>query len=107
MMMPANFFKNIPDNLPEELIEVIGGSENVKIERIVSRGHASPPDFWYRQDQHEFILLLKGQAQLSFQTPDDRLILNPGDYITISAQRPHRVDWTAANEETLWLTVFY
>jgi cupin 2 domain-containing protein len=37
---------------------------NVRIERIISHGHASPLGFWYDQDQHEWIVVLKRPARL-------------------------------------------
>lgn len=38
---------NLPQNLPEELTTVLQQSENMRIERIVSRGRKSPEGFWY------------------------------------------------------------
>ena len=34
----------------------------IRIERIVSRGHTSPPDFWYDQPQAEWVIVLAGSA---------------------------------------------
>jgi len=39
----TNILGNIPENLPEELIEIMAESREVRVERIVSRGHSSPP----------------------------------------------------------------
>ncbi|PIP08806.1 MAG: phosphoribosylaminoimidazole carboxylase, partial [Syntrophobacteraceae bacterium CG23_combo_of_CG06-09_8_20_14_all_50_8] len=58
----GNVFASIPASLPEELMEILAGSEAVKIERILSRGHRSSDDFWYDQEQNEWVLLLKGAA---------------------------------------------
>jgi cupin 2 domain-containing protein len=55
----TNIFGNIPENLPQELIEIITESREVRIERIVSRGHSSPPGYWYDQKNNEFVLLIK------------------------------------------------
>jgi cupin 2 domain-containing protein len=62
----TNIFGNIPENLPEELIEIIAESREVRIERIVSKGHSSPPGYWYYQTENEFILLIEGKAGLVF-----------------------------------------
>lgn len=35
---------------------------NTRIQRIVSTGQASPPGFWYDQDEDEFVLLVTGAA---------------------------------------------
>lgn len=101
-----NIFKNIPTDLKEELFESLIENEAFKLERIISVAHASPPDFWYDQDKREFIILLQGNAQLSFQD-GERIILNPGDYIIIEQHRKHRVDWTSATEKTVWLALHY
>ena len=31
----------------------------------------------------------------------------PGDYLHIPARTLHRVEWTSADESTVWLAVFY
>lgn len=102
-----NIFENIPAALPEELIDIIFWKDNVKIERIVSRGHSSPDTFWYDQQQDEYVILLKGKAGLLFQDRDDVVVLKPGDYINIPAHVKHRVEWTSRDEETVWLAVHY
>lgn len=100
-----NIFEGIPANLPDEIIEVIGGAGDVRIESIVSHGHASPEGFWYDQEQSEFVLLLEGEAELEFE--DGTVRLQRGDYLTINAHRRHRVKWTAPDQSTIWLAVFY
>lgn len=106
-MPPANIFSSIPAQLPDELIDILAASGQVRIERIVSRGHASPQGFWYAQQQHEFVLLLQGQAELELLDPQERLSLRAGDYLLIPAQRKHRVVWTSSAEDCIWLAVFY
>ena len=86
-----NLFRAIPESLPAEAVEVLYQSAAVRIERIVSRGHASAADDWYDQDQDEFVLLLSGWAEIVFDAPPARLRLEPGDYLTIPAHRRHRV----------------
>ncbi|MCF7974319.1 MAG: cupin domain-containing protein [Phycisphaerae bacterium] len=104
-MKTPNLLDNIPEDLPEEIIETLAGNHQVRIERIVSQGHASPPDFWYDQDTTEFVLLLQGQARLTFR--DHTVDLNPGDYLTINAHQKHRVTWTDPDQPTVWLAVHY
>ena len=43
----TNLLTDIPDVLPEELIQDILSMPSLRIERIVSLGHASPEGFWY------------------------------------------------------------
>ena len=52
--MVDNLFANLPASLPEELVTVLAERGAVRIERIVSEGHASPPGFWYDQDKSEW-----------------------------------------------------
>jgi len=35
------------------------------------------------------------------------VVLTAGDYLNIPAYIRHRVEWTAENEETIWLAVRY
>lgn len=103
----VNLLENIPANLPEELIEVLSQSGAVRIERIVSRGHASPPGFWYDQDLNELVVVLAGSARLAFESPPREASLDPGDYLVIKAHERHRVVWTANETDTVWLAVHY
>jgi len=106
-MMPKNMLQNIPGALPEELVEVLQTGDGVKIERIVSRGHASPKGFWYDQESHEWVLLLKGGATLLFEGKQNPIVLGPGDYLNIPAHTRHRVEWTDPKQETVWLAIHY
>ena len=86
-------------------MQVIAGNRNVRIERIVSHGHASPNGFWYDQDENEWVIVLKGAARL--RIGDQTVELNPGDFVTIPAHKKHRVEWTTPDEPTIWLAVFF
>ncbi len=100
-----NFLGDVPTSIPEEIFETIVSTSNIKIERIISKGHKSEPGFWYDQDQSEWILILKGQARLQFE--DKSICLTSGDYLNIAAHQKHRIDWTTTEAETIWLAVFY
>ena len=102
-----NIYKNIPADSPDELVEVISVAENIRIERILSYGQASPPGFWYDQEMDEWVLLLKGRAGLVFDGERNRIEMKPGDYIHIPAHVKHRVEWTDTNRETVWLAIYY
>jgi len=102
-----NLLSNVPTALAEELIENLFAGGDFRVERIVSRGHRTPTDFWYDQTEHEWVLLLSGAAALRFAA-DARLVeLGPGDQLHIPAHCRHRVEWTAAGEDTIWLAIFY
>jgi cupin 2 domain-containing protein len=101
----ANLFDAIPNELSQEWLQTLLDNPNVKIERIVSKGHASPAEFWYDQEWDEWVLLLKGSAGLRFEGQDEILALTPGDWILIPSKVKHRVDWTDEHVETVWLAV--
>jgi len=101
-----NLLRKIPDGLPEELFETLVETGTVHIERIVSRGHASPENGWYDQDRNEFVLLIQGGARLEFE--DRRQVdMGPGDWLEIPAHVKHRVAWTADAGPTIWLAVHF
>jgi cupin 2 domain-containing protein len=102
----VNLFAGIPASLEEELTDGLVRTDAVRIERIVSRGHASPPGFWYDQPESEWIVLLIGGAELAF-ADGETVALTPGDWIDIPAHRKHRIERTDPDRETVWLVVFY
>lgn len=106
-MIPHNLWQAIPASLSEELTQTLAGNGQVRIERIVSRGHSSPEGFWYDQHEHEFVLLIQGEAELALQQPAERIRLQAGDYLAIAAHRKHRVEWTHPDQDSIWLAVFY
>lgn len=106
-MRSGNIFSPIPEHLPREISETLAGTETVRVERIVSEGHASPEGFWYDQDENEWVLLLEGGAALRFEGEDEPLVLKPGDWIDIPAHAKHRVEWTHPSLKTVWVAVFY
>lgn len=102
-----NILKNIPKNLPGELIDILVEGKNFRLERIVSKGHTSPKGFWYDQVENEFVLLLKGKAEILFEADSNPVTLSEGDYIIIPAHKKHRVEWTDPKIETVWLALLY
>jgi cupin 2 domain-containing protein len=93
--------------LPNELFEGILKQNGIEIERIISRGHATPAGEWYDQDWDEWVLLLKGQATLVYEKDLQPILMKAGDYLLISAHTRHRVEWTDPNNETIWLAVHW
>lgn len=101
-----NLFAEIPKHLSNELFETLLNTDAVHIQRIVSRGHTTPGDDWYDQDSNEFVVLLKGAAELEFE--DGRVVkLGEGDWLEIPAHQKHRVSWTDEAVESVWLAVHY
>ncbi len=103
--MVGNVYSGIPGELPEELFTVLAECGPVRIERIVSDGHASPEGFWYDQPENEWVLLLSGSATLDIA--GESVALKPGDHLLIPAHQRHRVEATAVGEITVWLAVFF
>ena len=62
-----NIFDDLPHHLPKEFVQTLLEAANLRIERIISHGHASPEGFWYDQGQHEWVVVLKGAARLQFE----------------------------------------
>ncbi|QDU26337.1 Cupin domain protein [Anatilimnocola aggregata] len=105
-----NLFSGLPAELPQELTDVLLAAPGLRVERIVSRGQASPPGFWYDQPEHEWVLLLQGAARLRIVNADGAerdQELQPGDYLHIPAHQRHRVEWTHPTDNTIWLAVFF
>ena len=102
-----NIFADIPEHPRDELIETILQTSGFRMERIVSHGHGSPAGFWYDQDENEWVILLKGSAGLRYEGREDTIVLYPGDYLHIDRHQRHRVEWTAPDQETIWLAVHY
>ena len=105
-MESKNIFESIPDNLDEEFCDLLVQGENVKIERIISRGHTSPESGWYDQEQDEWVIVLKGEAVISFENGEN-INLKAGVHINIPAHKKHKVSWTNPEAETIWLAVHY
>jgi cupin 2 domain-containing protein len=101
-----NVFEDVKEFLENEEFQELASSEYVKIERIVSTGHRSPEDFWYHQEQNEWVLVLSGSGVIEYE--DGREIeLIKGDYVNIPAHQKHRVKETSSQEPTVWLAVHY
>ena len=90
-----------------EQFEELLSRSGVRVERIVSTGQASPPDFWYDQDVGEWVALLAGAAELQFEDETAARRMGPGDWVTIDAHRRHRVNWTDPSQPTVWLAIHY
>lgn len=104
--MPDSLFAHLPRSTVEnEQFSALLARPGLRIERIVSTGQCSPDDFWYDQNEGEWVTVLQGEARLRFE--DRVLHLKAGDYVDIPPHCRHRVDWTAPDQLTIWLAVFY
>jgi cupin 2 domain-containing protein len=108
-MTPAihNLLAHVPAHLPQEQFIALAESPHIRIERIVSHGHASPPGFWYAQDRAEWVLVLAGSAGLQFEGEETARTMKVGDHVLIPAGMRHRVAWTDTGTPTVWLAVHF
>lgn len=90
-----------------ERFETLLAAHGLRIERIVSTGQASPPDFWYDEEVAEWVVLLSGSARLRFADEAEARDLFPGDWVHIAPHRRHRVEATAADSASVWLAVHF
>lgn len=86
-----------------EVINELVASGHFRLEHITSHGEASPKDFWYDQDQEEWVALIAGTATLEFET--GRIALRPGDYLTIPRRLKHRV--TQTSQDAVWIALHF
>lgn len=101
----GSLLADIPATLSEELVTTLVAGAHMRVERIVSRGHASPPGFWYDQDEDELVLLVAGAARVEVEGRGE-VSLRPGDWLDLPKYVRHRVAWTAPDTDTVWLAVF-
>ena len=106
--MSGSIFAGLPRSTVEnEQFSELLGRPGLRIERIVSTGHRSPPGFWYDQPGGEWVLLIDGAARLRFADEPASRELAPGDFVDIAPHRRHRVEWTAPGRPTIWLAIHY
>jgi len=103
----GNLFADVSAHRAQEQVTELLTAPSVVIERIVSTGHSSAPDFWYDQEWAEWVILLAGSARLLFADEEAARELKPGDYIHIRPHARHRVEATDAAQPTVWLAVHY
>ena len=106
-MKKENIYNNIPKKFSDEVIENILKNKSIRIERIMSKGHSTPKEFWYDQDENEWVIVLNGKAEIFFDGDINPIQLKKGDYLNINAHVKHRVEYTDPDIETIWLAVFY
>jgi cupin 2 domain-containing protein len=85
-----------------EQFESIESGQNIRIERIISTGQTTPVGQWYDQDADEWVVLLQGDAEISFEK-GSLVRLRAGDYLMISAHQKHRVEYTSIEPPCIWL----
>lgn len=108
-MIPSsgNFFE-IPKDLPLnfELFQSVISNNELSIERIISTGQKTPDGQWLEQDKSEWVILLQGESEISFEDGKGK-ILRKGDYLHIPKNTKHKVIRTSQDPPCIWLAVHY
>jgi len=108
-MSLSNLFQ-LPENLPnsaqEEIFEDLLNHPNLKIERIVSNGQTTPEGKWYEQATSEWVVLLQGKAELTYEN-GTKTQLKAGDYVLIPPKEKHRVTYTSSEPPCIWLAIHF
>jgi mannose-6-phosphate isomerase-like protein (cupin superfamily) len=99
-----NLLAKLPAAKRAEAFTELLARPGIRVERIVSRGQATPEDAPMVQESEEWVLLLEGAAGLRIEDSDE-VRLGPGDHVRIAAGQRHWVTWTAKDRATVWLAV--
>ena len=86
----------------EKIIDLFKDN-TMRVEEIRSFGEISPPDFWYCQDENEFVYIVEGNACLTLFDGSE-VQLRKGDHYYIAKKVKHRVSFTSI--DCVWLCVF-
>ena len=106
--MLDNLFAHLPPaGAADEQFTALLSEPGLVVQRIVSTGQASPPGFWYEQADAEWVLLVSGEALLRFEDEAEARRLRAGDWLNIAPRRGHRIEWTAIDVPTVWLTIHF
>jgi cupin 2 domain-containing protein len=103
----TNLFASLATSRDAEQFTELLATPGLRLERIVSLGQVTPPGEWLDQERAEWVILLRGAAQLRFEGENSVRDLKSGDYVTIPAHCRHRVEWTTTDEPTIWLALHY
>lgn len=108
--VPHLDFTHLTEDLPEpaetEDVRILWQSPHMRVERIVSFGHASDEAFWYDQAEDEWVMVLMGEGVLEIDGEAQPRTLRPGDAINLPAHNKHRVVSTSPDGATVWLAIF-
>lgn len=102
-----SLLEQVPDRLDQERFETWLETSALRIERILSRGHATPAGEWYDQPRDEWVALLQGAARLAIEGQPEELDLAPGDAVLLPAHCRHRVSWTDPDQVSIWLALHF
>jgi len=94
-----------PDPVLENYTTLLLGNR-FHLEKITSKGYATPNDKWIVEKTNEFVMLLKGKAELLIEN-GQKIKLDEGDYFLIPKNTKHKVIQTSRKPLCYWLTIHY
>ena len=107
---PSNQSNLLSSSCPaagEERVDRLIEGSGWRLERIHSCLASSPKGFWYDQADTEWVIVLRGSAQLQFEDEPEPRDLCVGDSLLINPHQRHRVVTTDPDPGTLWLALFW
>ena len=74
------------------------------IERIITTDQFKAPGQWYDQEKDEWVVLIRGEAELEFE---DGSVINllQGDFVLINAHHKHRLKQVSTFPNCVWLAI--
>lgn len=106
MLTPQSLLHDLPVHLMDERFDDLVKTSALRLERILSHGHATPEGQWYNQDRDEWVMLVQGRARLLIEGQAE-IVLQPGDHVLLPAHCRHRVVWTEPDVITVWLALHF
>lgn len=103
----SNLLADANGGAGEEREDLLCSGPGWRLVRIHSNASRSPEGFWYVQEEHEWLTLLRGSAVLRLADPDQLLDLSVGDQLVLPAGRRHRVERTDPHPGTTWLALYW
>lgn len=103
----SNVFNDVIFDIEAEQFTELLSRPGIRIERIISSGQTTPGNEWFDQDWTEWVLLLKGSAQIRFEDEAEVKSLRVGDCLEIKPHMRHRVEHTDIGTPTVWLAVHF
>jgi cupin 2 domain-containing protein len=106
-ILKGNIFNKIDaDKKDFEIFESLAETGNALVERIISTGQKTPDGQWLQQDRNEWVVLLQGNAGISFEEGFEYDLI-PGDHLLITQGTKHRVTYTSTDPECIWIAFHF
>jgi cupin 2 domain-containing protein len=100
-------YDNLPTIVGQEVFEDLLACDQFRVERIVSTGQATPAGQWQDQAWNEWVLVLRGAADVLLEGESAPRRLLPGGFLLLPVHCRHRVEWTDPAQPTIWLAIHY